>query len=751
MGREAVSREVPTTGMRGGLGRTLLTAFLSLALVPLSLIGWYAVGQSRRSLQAELLSKIEAVSSNKIQHLYDWIGERQAWLEVGVGDIAALDETRWAVWQAHMPDLRGMVLFAPGSTRPARVWGTCFPDTLQVFSGPVLDVSHAVPVLWLRRPFATLAVCFSPETLERILRVPDGGAVSYKVYLVQGGRLWPAGVACVYPDPQKAGLMYVNAQGEPVVGVYHAIPALGVDLLAEQEQAALLNEQERMTATLIAFVLGVTIATTAIAAVVIRQMTRPVIRLTEAALEMAAGNLEQHVAVASRDEIGILTYVFNEMAADLKSLYDDLEAKVVERTRLLQQANYQIQRRAIQLQATQEVSQAMTSIREPDVLLKRVAELIRANFAYTAVAIYIPEPGGGEIRCRTLCPAEAEWPAVVRPGDGSLVERALRKSTTQLESRSTDDAVEWYRRTFVRVAVPMRMSDQTLGVLAISSAEREGLQTDELQVLDLLANQLAVALENARAYDRERLAKRQLEEAEAFKLRFLANMSHELREPLNQVLGFSRLMMKGLDGELTPQQREDLQRIYENGQRLLALINDLLDISQLQAGLMELQFTAVNLSELIASVLPTASALVRGKDIELVTDIADRLPPVRADMARIRQTLVRLLTNAAKYTERGRITLRAWADAEQAYVSVSDTGIGIPPEDRERIFESFTKVGVAGRRDRGAGLGLALSKEFIALHGGQIWVESEEGKGSTFTFSLPLYPMETDKSDARAA
>ncbi len=744
MGRDAVSRAVPTTGMRGGLGRTLLTAFLSLTLVPLSLIGWYAVGQSRQSLQAEMASKLEVMSLNKIQHLDHWITERQAWLETvdweALGASRSAASAWWVMAQTHVRDARGLVFYAPGANRPTWVLGVCAPSPTHVLNGPILDLSAADPILWLRRPTHTLAMCMDAQALTFILVQEGTGGALYRAYLEQDGRLWPEMVASVRPDPLLPGMTYRNVHGQTVVGAYQAIPALDVGLLVEQEQAALLAAQERMAATLIAFVLLVTLATTGIAAVVIRQITRPVIRLTEAALDMAEGNLEQHVAVTSRDEIGILTYVFNEMAADLKSLYDDLEAKVVERTRMLQQANYQIQRRAIQLQATQEVSQAMTSIREPEVLLTRVAELIRSNFAYTAVAVYLPEPGGGEIRARACTPSDAEWPTVVRPGDGSLVERALRKSTLQIESRSTDEAVEWYRRTFTRVAVPMRMSEQTLGVLAISSAEREGLQKDELQVLDLLANQLAVALENARAYDRERLAKRQLEEAEAFKLRFLANMSHELREPLNQVLGFSRLMLKGLDGELTPQQYEDLQRIYDNGQRLMALINDLLDISQLQAGLMELELEPVNLGELIASVLPTASALVRGKEIELSTEVTGEIPPVMADVARIRQTLVRLLTNAAKYTERGRITLRAWADAEQAYVSVSDTGIGIPPEDRERIFESFTKSGsLAGKRNTGAGLGLALSKEFIALHGGQIWVESEEGKGSTFTFSIPLY------------
>lgn len=154
---------------------------------------------------------------------------------------------------------------------------------------------------------------------------------------------------------------------------------------------------------------------------------------------------------------------------------------------------------------------------------------------------------------------------------------------------------------------------------------------------------------------------------------------------------------------------------------------------------MELQFREVDLAELIRSVMATTSALVRGKKVTLQEEIAPDLPLVRADPARIRQVLLRLMANAAKYTDQGSITVRAWASNGQVLVSVSDTGVGIPPEDLERIFERFEQGGTEnGRRANGAGLGLSLSKEFVEMHGGRIWVESRVGKGSTFTFSLPL-------------
>jgi len=226
-------------------------------------------------------------------------------------------------------------------------------------------------------------------------------------------------------------------------------------------------------------------------------------------------------------------------------------------------------------------------------------------------------------------------------------------------------------------------------------------------------------------------------------------MSHELREPLNAIIGFSRLMLKGLDGALSPQQSQDLHRIYSNSHHLLTLINDLLAISEIRAGLMELRLGEVALPGIIDSVMPTANALVRGKEIVLDQEIDADLPFVWADADRLRQVLVHLLSNAAKFTEEGKITIRAWADEELAYVSINDTGIGIPQDARDRIFNGFDKGGE--QKSHGAGLGLVLSREFVEMHGGQIWLESKVGSGSTFTFSIPLCMHVHNEKSADAA
>jgi len=307
--------------------------------------------------------------------------------------------------------------------------------------------------------------------------------------------------------------------------------------------------------------------------------------------------------------------------------------------------------------------------------------------------------------------------------------------TSQLVPMTVGPPVSYTRS---EAALPLRLGGRTLGVLDVQTADEEGFDEDDVSVLQNVANQIIITLENARAYAVEREAVERLQELDLSKRRFLMNMSHELRTPLTNIIGFSRLMLKGISGPLRGQQQNDLQIIYQNGQHLLGLINDLLDISQIEAGLMELELREMDLADLIGSVMATASALVRDRDIELHQEIAPDLPTVRADTARIRQVLLRLLANAAKFTVQGAIIVRAWHIDAEVMVSISDTGVGIPLGDRERIFERFEQGTLVNRRPDGAGLGLALSKEFVEMHGGRIWVESEMGKGSTFTFSLPV-------------
>jgi signal transduction histidine kinase/CheY-like chemotaxis protein/HAMP domain-containing protein len=294
------------------------------------------------------------------------------------------------------------------------------------------------------------------------------------------------------------------------------------------------------------------------------------------------------------------------------------------------------------------------------------------------------------------------------------------------------------------LAVPLKLRGQVIGALDFYETEQpRQWSSDDIALVEAVADQVALAIENARAYAELQKTAEQLKEMDRLKTQFLANMSHELRTPLNSIIGFSRVILKGIDGPTTEQQRTDLTSIYSNGQHLLGLINDILDISRIEAGKIELVFEPLDLQHIFDGVMSTAVALVKDKPIKLEQEVAPDLPTIRADGTRLRQVILNLLSNAAKFTEEGQITLRAWADEEQITISVKDTGIGVPPEHQTTIFEEFLQVDASTtRRTGGAGLGLSISRHLVELHGGRMWVESEAGVGSTFTFTLPISRME---------
>jgi len=232
--------------------------------------------------------------------------------------------------------------------------------------------------------------------------------------------------------------------------------------------------------------------------------------------------------------------------------------------------------------------------------------------------------------------------------------------------------------------------------------------------------------------------------ADELKSQFLANMSHELRTPLNSIIGFSRVILKGIDGPITELQQQDLTAIYNAGQHLLGLINDILDLSKIEAGKMELAFEDVDIADLVNSVMSTAVGLVKDKPVKLIKEIDDNLPIIHADPIRVRQVLLNLISNAAKFTEEGHIKVFARLQKgphglPEVLIGVEDTGPGIAKEDQEKLFKPFSQVDASPtRKTGGTGLGLSISRNLVEMHGGRIWVESEPGKGSTFYFTLPV-------------
>ena len=289
------------------------------------------------------------------------------------------------------------------------------------------------------------------------------------------------------------------------------------------------------------------------------------------------------------------------------------------------------------------------------------------------------------------------------------------------------------------VAVPMLREGEPVGTLNVTRREAGRFSDTEVDLLKTFADQAVIAIENVRLFNELQLANRGLEAASQHKSEFVANMSHELRTPLNAIIGFSEVLTERMFGELNEKQDEYLKDINASGQHLLSLINDILDLSKIEAGRMELELADFHLPQAIENALVLVRERALRRDITLGQSIDPRLGQMRGDERKIKQVLLNLLSNAIKFTpEGGKIDIRAVPDDGVVEVSVSDTGVGIAPEDQEAVFEEFRQAGTAERKAEGTGLGLALARKFIELHGGRIWLKSQVGVGSTFTFTLPV-------------
>jgi signal transduction histidine kinase/HAMP domain-containing protein len=806
MGNQAATKQTEptisaTTGMRGGLGRTLLSAFLVLAIVPMSTISFIAVNRIRQDMRQELTTKLTAVTTLKEAQIQQWMAERSRSLtvlsnkpDVQQAAITLLTECpSSAACDMAYTNLRDCLraeltqdsgftgffllrdedsdesLLEVVASRREVSADTTQPEVSLTSCDRHVSLSSAVPTLSVTcsipgtegEALGLLSGCLDLAALNQIMTESTGLGETGETYLVTpAGQSIPAlatdddtllpmflrsqGIDAALAGHSGSGL-YDNYAGQPVIGAYRWLPQLQAALLAEQTQAEAFAPEDALATMLVGTTLAVALLTTLLAAVVTRRITQPIVRLTMRAVEIANGNLEQTVLADRRDEIGILARAFNIMTAELRALYSGLEKKVIERTTQLREANRRLRYRAMQLTVSAEVSRVATSILNLDTLLSRMVGLLRDYYRLFYVAIFLLDETGqwavlreGSGELGDTLKAKGQWLSVGEPG---LVGQVAEKGDPKVLSRTDiqDGVGSYLPSSHSEAAFPLRIGGRVIGVLDIHSAHADAFDDDDVKVLQCVADQIAIAIENARTYELEREAARQLREAEEMRRRFLANMSHELREPLNNIIGFSRVILKGIDGSISEQQRNDLEIVYANGQHLLGLINDLLDVAEIEAGLMELDFREVDLGEIIGSVMATISALVRDKEIQLQQEIHSDLPRVQADEARLRQILLKLLSNAAKFTDRGSITVRAWPEGSIVQVAIADTGPGIPKEDRERMFERFEQGETGVKRPEGIGVGLTLCKEFVEMHGGRIWVESEEGVGSTFNFTLPIW------------
>jgi len=403
------------------------------------------------------------------------------------------------------------------------------------------------------------------------------------------------------------------------------------------------------------------------------------------------------------------------------------------------------------LTALGEVSRSVSSTLDVETVLDTIVSRASQLAGADGCSIYEYDEGTERFELHATHHYNAEFikalrSAPLRKGEGLMGRAAEMREPIQIPDITQPGAYQSsVRDTLVRfgyralLSVPLLREDQIIGSLSFNRKEPGEFPPEVVDVLKTFATQSALAIQNARLFREIEDKSRQLEAASRHKSEFLANMSHELRTPLNAVIGFSEVLSEGMFGEINEKQAEYLRDILESGRHLLSLINDILDLSKIEAGRMELEAADFDLPSAIDNALTLVRERATRRGITLGRTIDDRLGIVRGDERKVKQVFLNLLSNALKFTpEGGRINVSAHLQDGAAEIAVADTGVGIAPEDQEAIFEEFRQVGTADKKVEGTGLGLALSRKFIELHGGRVWVKSELGKGSTFTFTLPM-------------
>jgi signal transduction histidine kinase len=340
-----------------------------------------------------------------------------------------------------------------------------------------------------------------------------------------------------------------------------------------------------------------------------------------------------------------------------------------------------------------------------------------------------------------------EQSAPRQPDNTTATGRAIRTRQVQHfpdieHDPDTPDGIRLGLKAGIKASIyaPMLWESNGIGTVWVGRDYVGPFSEKEIALLKTFADQAVIAIQNARLFHEIQDKSRQLEVANKHKSEFLANMSHELRTPLNAIIGFSEVLIERLFGEVNEKQADYLNDIHSSGKHLLTLINDILDLSKIEAGRMELEPSTFELASALANAMTLVRERAQRHSIALGQQVDPKLSEIVADERKFKQILLNLLSNAVKFTpDGGRVDVLARREDSNAVISVHDTGVGIAPEDQATVFEEFRQVGRDyTKKQEGTGLGLTLTKKFVELHGGRIWLESEPGKGSTFTFTIPM-------------
>jgi signal transduction histidine kinase len=583
------------------------------------------------------------------------------------------------------------------------------------------------------------------DSLGRLVAHPDISLVLQKRDLSSLPQVRSARAIRRGPTDESVGMVAPGLQGGQFLTAYAPIPTLGWLVFAEQPLSeAFAPLRASIARSIILFVLGLGLSVLA-SVLLARRMVAPIRVLQEGAARIGAGDLGHRIQVRTGDELDALGEEFNRTAAQLQESYASLEQKIEARTA-------ELTRSVAQLTALGEVGRAVSSTLDIETVLDTIVSRAGQLAGADGAAIYEYDETKEEFHLRAAHNYEVQVAEAVRAiplhrGEGLMGRATQLGKPVQIfditqpgayQSRQRDLLIQAGHRAVL--SVPLLREGQIIGSLTVNRKVPGEFPPEVVDLLTTFATQSALAIQNARLFEEIADKSRQLEAASRRKSEFLANMSHELRTPLNAVIGFSEVLLQRMFGELNEKQDEYLKDIYGSGQHLLSLINDILDLSKIEAGRMELSPAPFHLPSALDSAVTLVKERAARHGINLDVDFDPQLGEIVGDERKVKQVVLNLLSNAVKFTpDGGRISLRATRKDGAVEIAVTDTGVGIAPEDQAAIFEEFRQVGHDERRKQeGTGLGLTLAKKFVELHGGRIWVESEPDQGSTFTFTLPV-------------
>lgn len=544
-----------------------------------------------------------------------------------------------------------------------------------------------------------------------------------------------------------------NLAGQQVFAAFAAIPDLGWAVLVERpagEAYAPLYASVLRTSILLFVGLGMAVLASLLIG---RRVVRPLAILRRGAARIGQGDLDHRLDVSTGDEFQALAEEFNRMAGQLQASYVDLEHKVEERTR-------ELMRSVQELEALEKVSQAVNSSLDLQTVLTTIVRHAIELSEADGGGIYEYDETTQEFSLRADEPFDANLTQAARTtplrlGEGAVGQAALARAPIQIpDLQDETSAVDLHqgrlRPLVVRsgfralLAIPLLRERSIIGGLVVLRRSPGEFPPAVVDLLRTFAIHSALAIQNARLFRELEEKGRQIETTSQHKSQFLANMSHELRTPLNAILGYTELILDGVYGQTPEKIHEVLERVQLSGHHLLSLINDILDLSKMEAGQLRLSLGEYSLAEIVQTVVTAMESLAAEKQLGLTVLLAPDLPSGRGDERRLAQVLLNLVGNAIKFTEAGEVRVQVTATDDTYVVAIADTGPGIAEADQEKIFDEFHQADSSSTKQKGGtGLGLSIARRIIAMHGGRIWVESHLGKGSTFWFTLPVRTEQT--------